>query len=129
MRKLFFFFLFVFFIAGCGLSRNPAKTQEFIKTVPVCYSERECEMKWSSARRWVIENARYKIQTMTPDFIETYNPSSGSPSLAVRVTKEPIASGGYRIIVKTWCDNVFGCGPDSQDAEQNFNNFVNKTRY
>ncbi len=122
-------FVLIILISGCGTVQNQAKTQEFLRTIPVCYSDRECEMKWSAARTWVLKNSGWKIQTITPDFIETYNSIGGSPALAVRVVKEPIQTGGYKIIVKTWCDNMFGCVPDSQDSELHFNRYLNATKY
>ncbi|QCG64265.1 hypothetical protein [Pseudomonas veronii] len=43
-----------------------------MSTIPVCISDKDCELKWSAARRWVLSNAGYKIQSITSDYIETH---------------------------------------------------------
>jgi Short C-terminal domain len=121
--------LTVLFITGC-VSREVRQNQElmFNSTIPTCQSEKECEAKWSAARRWVLNNSSTKIQTMTDDFIETYNPRY-STDIAVRVSKEPVASGGYRFVVNVWCKNIFGCFPNTLDAANDFNNYVNSVSW
>ncbi len=99
------------------------RNAQFVRSVPVCLTNWECELKWSAARQWIAD-AGMKLQHITPDFMMTYNPPRESSALAVRVVKEPMA-GGYRINVYTWCNNIFGCVPNSLDAAQVFNNYVN----
>ncbi len=36
-----------------------------------------------------------------------------------------MVKGGYRIVAAMWCDNMFGCNPDTTDALIDFNNSVN----
>lgn len=72
-------------------------------------------MKWSIARRWLLDHSGFKIQNTTDDFIETYSiVGSGSPLPWVRIVKEPIDSGLYRITLEVGCDNIFGCVPDAR---------------
>ncbi len=97
---------------------------QFVRSVPVCSTDWECKLKWSATRQW-IANAGMKLQHITPDFMMTYNPPRESSALAVRVVKEAAANGGYRINVQTWCNNILGCVPNSWDAAQDFNNYVN----
>jgi len=116
-------------IAGCVL---PASThdrevarRDFDQTIPGCFSERECEVKWSAARRFVLENSSMKIQHLTNDYIETFNSIRSSTGLAWRVSKEPTgASGGYRIVAQAWCDNMFSCAPDAMATMIRFNRAV-----
>lgn len=116
-------------ISGCmSNAALQVKRIEFKNTIPTCHSDRECELKWSAARRWVLHHADSKIQHITNDFIETYNPAPNSPHLAVRVVKEPMTEGGYRFTVTTWCDNLFGCQPNSWDAAIDFNKYVGAVR-
>lgn len=113
-------------IEGCATAAvDPAKQARVQASVPTCEGAEECELKWAAARRWVLENAGFKLQNVTNDFLETYNPTNHSPSLAARVMKEPIGGGRYRIVVSLWCANMFGCIPDAWDAAQAFNNYVN----
>lgn len=101
------------------------KQLELQQTIPVCKSEKECELKWSAARRWVLSNAGQKFQHVTNDFMETYNPPEHSASIAVRVIKEPLEDGsGYRLLVGVWCNNMFGCVPNKWDAALSFNKYV-----
>jgi len=117
-------------LSGCasGVSSAQRATMqaEINKTIPTCAEARDCELKWAAARRWVLSNSPMKIQQMTPDFIETYNPLNSSPDIAVRVVKEPVGSAGYRILARVWCDNMFGCQPDAQAAIIDFNRVVNE---
>lgn len=121
--------LFVF-LGGCANQAVIAeKRAAFQNSIPKCYSEKECELMWSAARRWVLNNAGQKFQHVTDDFIETYNPPQNSPRLAARVIKEPLNDGsGYKIVVSTWCNNMFGCQPDSWDAALSFNRQVSSVK-
>lgn len=111
-------------LAGCATS--PASDlrenrAEFERTIPTCDGEQDCNAKWEAAQLWVVHNAGFKIQTATNVLLETYNATGGSTSIAARVTKEPLGGGRYKIIVRTWCDNIFGCTPNTWDAALDFN--------
>ncbi|QRY80126.1 hypothetical protein JVX91_03110 [Pseudomonas sp. PDNC002] len=116
--------IFAAILSGCANNQSSALKGEFLRTVPQCHEARDCELKWSAARNWVLRNAGFKIQTYNDDFIETYNPLPNSPALAARVIKEPIPSGGYEIRVELWCNNIFGCVPDSWASAVDFNKKV-----
>lgn len=111
-------------VTGCATAPDPAKEAEAVRTMPTCVAPRECEVKWSAAREWILANAGWKLQTITPDYIETFNPMSGSPELAVRVQKLAQADGSYKIAVRVWCDNTFGCRIPPWDAAIDFNRTV-----
>lgn len=104
------------------------KREQLAASIPTCATDKECEMKWSAARQWVLANSGFKIQLLTNDFLETYNPPRGATQIAVRVAKEPMADGGYRFVVTTWCGNIFGCVPDQWAAAQAFNDHLNAVR-
>lgn len=126
MRKLIIASSIPLLIAGCvNTEQKQAQAAEFRATIPECHSEQQCELMWSAARRWVLSNAGYKFQHITPDFMETYNPTESSLKLAARVVKEPLPDGsGYNIVISTWCANIFGCAPDAHLAAINFNKQV-----
>lgn len=112
-------------VTGCATSPAIlAKQEEFIRTIPICTNEKDCNEKWEAAQLWVVHNAAFKIQISTNVLIETYNAPSYSPHIAVRVTKEPIGGGKYQFIVSVWCANALGCNPDSWDAALDFNRTV-----
>lgn len=123
-------FLMIVFILmmGCATSQQiQGKKDIFQQTIPYCYDESDCKEKWSAAQVWVAQNCRMKIQVATDSIIETYNPvPRGTTNLAARVLKEPVGGGKYRIIITTWCDNMFGCHPDTWDAAINFNEYVGR---
>jgi hypothetical protein len=102
-----------------------AQQAQFQNTVPTCESPKNCEVKWAAARRFILENSKFKIQTMTNDFLETYSGARNTSVLAYRVVKEPIDATRYRIVVTTGCRNTFACVPDAWDAALRFNQYVN----
>lgn len=116
-------------LAGCvspaQRQQHAQMQQELVQTIPTCSSERECELKWSAARQWILSNAGMKLQHVTNDFLETYNPPRDSSSLAARVVKEPLPQGGYRFLITTWCNNIFMCIPNQWQAALHFNRYVN----
>jgi len=112
-------------LGACAGTQVSAQRAEFVSTIPTCVSDKECELKWAAARRWVLQTSPYRIQHMTNDFLETYNSEPHSPKLAVRVVKEPVDATRYRIVVTTGCNNMFGCFPDSWEAALSFNRYVN----
>lgn len=112
-------------LAGCStMATDPAKEAEAVRTMPTCASARECEVKWSAARQWILANSGWKLQTIAPDYMETFNAVGGSTELAVRVQKLAQADGSYKIAVKVWCDNTFGCRVPPWDAAIDFNRAV-----
>lgn len=111
----------------CACATSPemlAKQAEANRTIPTCAGVEDCNAKWEAAQLWVVHNAGWKIQTQSSVLIETYNAINSSPNIAVRVTKEPIGGGKYQLLVKIWCDNMFGCQPNSWDAALDFNRTI-----
>lgn len=116
----------IYFLMGCmGNSYLKNPNDQALNLAPVCKSKRECDFKWSAARRWVIKNSSTKIQIMTSDYMETYNPRRYSTDIACRVSKEPMVDGGYRFVIDSWCKNLFGCFPSKLEFEDNFNRYIN----
>ena len=108
----------------CGCATSPkmeVKQAEVFRTIPTCSGAEDCNAKWEAAQLWVVHNAGWKIQTQLSVLIETYNAVGSSPRIAVRVTKEPLGGGKYKFIINVWCDNIFGCQPNSWDAALDFN--------
>jgi hypothetical protein len=89
---------------------------------PICSDPNDCELMWAAARRWVIENAGYKFQTLTNDFLETYN--STTASLAARVIKEPLGGGRYEFVATIACGDPDHCVMPLGDALNSFNLYV-----
>ena len=109
-------------LLGCATSPEmQARQAEVRRTIPTCLGAEDCNAKWEAAQLWVVRNAGWKIQTQSSVLIETYNAVGSSPRIAVQVTKEPLGGGKYQFLVKVWCDNIFGCQPNSWDAALDFN--------
>jgi hypothetical protein len=121
-------FVCAFLLSACAATPSAeqrARLAEANRTVPTCSTEKECTAKWEAAQLWVVKNAGYKIQTVTSVLIETFNATGSNVHIAVRVTKEPMGGGKYRFLARVWCDNMFGCKPDTYDALLDFNNTLN----
>lgn len=116
----------LFTLSGCAAQMQQAQEnrERFERNIPTCEGEEDCRAKWEAAQVWVTKNAGYKIQNATSVLIETYNATGGSVQLSVRVVKEPLGGGRYKFVVSTWCDNIFGCSPDSWQAAHDFNRVV-----
>ena len=107
-------------LAACA-AQGPQKP---IAPAPVCSGAAQCTAEWAEARTFVLQNAGYKIQTYSADFMQTYNPMGESPSLAAQVNMQPLAGGAYKIVASFWCDNLFGCVPNQWDTLDAFNRSV-----
>lgn len=118
------------FLSGCVTSGHstPAQLAEYKKSIPVCYEKTECQKMWSAARRWILNNSGYKLQHITSDYMETYNPRNGDTDIAFRASLEP-SGDGYRIVGEAWCGNMFGCVPVQHEAMINFNQYVSDSIY
>lgn len=100
--------------------------QKALRAVPVCSKEDDCSAKWEAAQLWVVNNAGYKLQTVTDVVIETYN--SSGPAVAVRVLKQPIGQGKYELIASVYCDNPFGCTRNVKEAVIDFNRKISRVK-
>jgi len=114
-------------VTSCAIAPTPAlqqKRAEIVRTTPVCVDTQDCKVKWDAAQLWIVKNAGYKLQTVTDVLLQTYNPTGSTTDIGVQATKEPMGSGHYQIVVKVWCDNMFGCFPNALDATLAFNREV-----
>lgn len=117
----------VIFLAGCAVSpEQQARINQFQATIPQCRNEEVCKQMWEAAQVWVVRNSGFRVQVATDAIIETFSSVGNTTALAARVVKEPLGSGSYRIVVSVWCDNIFGCSPNSWSAAQDFNNTLNR---
>ena len=105
-------------IGGCVAGPPPAP----IAPTPICASEQQCAVMWSTARTFVLDHAQMRIQTYSADFLETYNPID--TGIAARVNMAPAQGGGYRIEAVFWCDNIFGCRTPPRTLLDEFNKTV-----
>jgi hypothetical protein len=88
--------------------------REELETPLYCEGEQQCRDLWERATYYISTNAGYKMQLSNDTLIETYN--SIDTRLAWKVVKKPLGKGRYQIITSAWCNNVFGCTPDSYEA-------------
>jgi hypothetical protein len=108
-----------------------ADTANQISSVPLpaltCHAGADCDGKWSRATSWVTTNSQYKIQTATPDLIQTMGPTDSNPAPAYTVTKVSTAPGIYELTFSGGCDNPIGCVPTVADSRASFYRFVSKS--
>jgi len=125
MKRLIVLFVLTLLLPGCAemMAKRQQNIDQFRQTIPSC-TEETCKARWNAAQAWIVKNCGMKLQIVTDTVIETYNPPKNSLTLAARVLKEPIGNGEYKIIITTYCDNIFGCSPDALDAANDFNRYV-----
>jgi hypothetical protein len=109
-------------LPGCVSQEMIDAERHFEATIPSCSTEKDCEMKWSLARKWMVANPSMKLQHYAADYMETYNPAGDG--LGARVIKEPVGETSYRIVVDAWCGG-FSCLRSMTSVKQSFNDFVN----
>jgi len=124
MTKKFILAIAALTLVGCA-AQGP---KHAIAVAPTCSSEADCTMKWAAARTWILAHAGYRMQTYSPDFMQTYPAAGGNVLLAAEVNRRPISGGGYVIEARFWCDNPFGCSPNQWDALDQFNQAVAAAR-
>lgn len=88
--------------------KDPAKQAEIEASIPVCTGEADCAVKWEAAQLWAVHNAGFKLQTITNVLLETYAPAYAAAGVTndledvgrifVKITKEPLGNGSYRIV-------------------------------
>lgn len=126
MRKILLLATVVLGLSGCATTGQNAANlkQEFQAGIPECQGKEQCDAAWESAQVWVAQNSRLKIQTATNVLIETYGSGQYDPTLSMRVLKEPIGNGNYRIVFSGGCNNMFGCQPNAFEAGIRFNDAI-----
>lgn len=113
-------------LAGCATSaENQALLSRYRNSIPVCSSADDCEFKWAAARRWVQNNAGFRIQNYSEDFIQTHKSGDyANTLLGVEVSREPLGSGQYQIVARMWINNAFSQGAIPAKLVS-FNDYVN----
>ncbi len=110
--------------SSCGYSKpNPDLEYAINNTIPTCTEGVDCSKKWEAAQVWIANNAGNKISIVTPVLIETQE--SDDEKLSIRATKELQDSLTYKVKLVGWCHNFFGCVPDHNESQYNFNQFIN----
>lgn len=108
-------------LSGCVSQQALDAERHFQATVPICVTDKECEMKWAAARRWLLGHSSMKLQHYAADYMETFNP--GQEGIGARVIKEPIDAVTYRIVVDVSCGG-FSCFGSMVELKQSFNDYV-----
>lgn len=91
--------------AACGSFYNPNA---------VAYVDcegQQCSAMWSRAQTWLATKARYRVQLMSENVIQTYGPlDSVYDGVAYTVTKEDQGNGKSRIYIRGACSTtIYGC--------------------
>lgn len=89
-----------------------------------CRGTDQCKRYWQRAQVWVAQNSYWKIQTATDVLIQTYNAVQGSTRRAYTVLKEPGSGEVERIMIRSACDNMFGCDVNEFEVAARFKAYV-----
>jgi len=116
--------LFVLLSACADSPQFVAKKEQIEQTRPICESGKDCDAKWKAVRGWVIDNAGFYIWKENSESIETSIGGDNDERPIVRVTKEPIGEGKYKIVVAISCTNFYGCVPNKWNEELAFNRAI-----
>jgi hypothetical protein len=109
-------------MTGCASKPSASEEMRFMSSIPRCTGEKDCEIKWAAARRWLLTELNVKLQHHGPDFMESVDPEEHG--IGARVMKEPIDQNTYRILIDTWCEGL-GCFLSQMQYKQSFNDYVN----
>jgi len=117
-------------VSGCATvdPQVAAQAQQaYAKSIPTCNTAKECEVKWSAARNWVLGNCGFRIEKIESDYIETYKSGdSANTDLYCRVTKSAISETGYQIELAAGANNfLMYSGYQITEIKQRFNDSVN----
>jgi hypothetical protein len=104
--------------------RETHQRDKIYDTVPVCMEGPDCRTQWDAAQRWILQNLQWRIQNANDIYIETFGPAGYDTATAMRIIKEPIGGGKFRIEANVRCGNMIGCFPDLADALLSFNRYV-----
>ena len=84
-------------LVGCAGGMSP-QIQNKVNALPnndiVCSNG--CNIEWERAEYWLNKHSKLKIQNITKNTIETYNPYQGK-QFGFRLSKEPLGGGKYKI--------------------------------
>ena len=118
---------FLFVLSDCATITSKDKTL-LNENVTLCSSKSECDLKWSAATEWALNNSNMKLQIYSDDLIETYDAPKDSHVIAFIIRKQPTSNPRvYDISINLWCNNMSGCVPPIKDAISDFKHHVDLT--
>ncbi|MFL1908378.1 hypothetical protein [Plesiomonas shigelloides] len=123
--KIFFIVFSALIITACA--QNPPVSPEVKAAAEkplICNGKEQCDFYWERALFYVSSNSKFKVQTATDNLIQTFSPTGQTPLVGYQVVREPLSKDEYRIWVKVWCDNMFGCVPDSTVEVANIKKYI-----
>jgi len=68
------------------------------------------------------------VQTADSQMIDTYRGGEEDERPVVRVTKEPLGDGRFKIVIAISCTNFFGCVPNKWNEMLAFNQSIGAIR-
>lgn len=110
-----------FMLAGCTAPLAPEQLAALEKSAarPIkCREGHDCVDKWHQAIKWVRDNSKTKIETMSGSLISTTSVADGDWSYTV--TRIAESKKRYAISLMPVCGSVFGCEPDELAVRASF---------
>lgn len=108
-------FALILAVALSACASNPPPPRAVVEAAEkplICTGGEQCKTYWQRAVFYVNQNSTLKVQTQTDDLIQTFSPTGGTTRVGYNISREPLQGGAFRLWVKVWCDNMFGCDPD-----------------
>lgn len=115
-------------LTGCASKPASPVEQKAAETPLICVDVEQCNLYWKRAQFYVNQNSRFKIQLSNESLIQTYSPTGGTTDVGYNISQEPLSDGSVRLWVKIWCDNMFGCYPDTVQEIARFKRYVSGAR-
>jgi hypothetical protein len=85
-----------------------------------CSDGSDCGAAWVAARRWADLHSWHRIQVATPTSIQSADFDDVSSLQRFEITRQPAASGGYEIVFRGDCDDLFACPVEMGLLRQSF---------
>jgi hypothetical protein len=108
-------------LTGCTAPLSPeqqAAAQQSAARPIKCREGHDCVDKWHQAIKWVRDNSKTKIDTMSGNLISTTSVASGDWSYTITRTAE--SKKRYDISIVPACGSVFGCEPSELAVRASF---------
>ncbi len=114
-------------LASCAASpETQAKMDEFVRTIPSCTTDADCDRKWAAARQWTQANSDFGIRSESGTRIYASSNLISQSGVGVVVTKVTSGSNRSQIIADLECFSAYSC-PEILDMKLDFNRTVNAT--
>lgn len=122
IRHIFLSGIAISILTACATQITPEQKAEFEESASrkiACSEGHDCVDKWHQAIKWIRNNSKTNIKTMSGNLIAT-NITSGEGSWSYSVTRTEESKRHYVINFTPSCDYMFGCNPSELAVRASF---------